>query len=237
MYSEHRRRSRELKREHPSTLAKAWWHCGRHSTVAERLVDGVVHGVGMATAIALGTLIIVFEVLNSATSLPPLIVYLGSLMVVLTVSLAYNILPISPVKRVLARFDQAAIFLLIAGTYTPFLAVLGGTPGSTLLTVIVWGASIAGIALKLIVPERFGRSALILYLGIGWSGVFVFGSLTATLPPASLWLIVAGGLAYSFGIVFHVWEKLKFQSALWHTFVVAGATLHLVAILVMTLSR
>ena len=100
----------------------------------------------------------------------------------LSVSLAYNLVPISPVKRVLARFDQAAIFLFIAGTYTPFLAVMGNTHGGTLLGVLVWGASLVGIALKLIVPHRFGRLAVLLYLAIGWSGVLVFGTLAATLP-------------------------------------------------------
>ena len=86
-------------------------------------------------------------------------------------------------------------------------------------------------------PHRFGRMAIVLYLAIGWSGVLVFGSMAHSLPAASLWLVLAGGIAYSAGIVFHLWEKLKFQNALWHTFVVAGATLHLVAILVMTISR
>ncbi len=218
-------------------MARTWWHRSRHSTLAERIVDGIVHGVGLATALALGTLIIIVQALQGAHELPPLIVYLASLVIVLSISLAYNVIPVSPVTRVLARLDQAAIFLFIAGTYTPFLAALGGTPVATTLTAVVWGASLVGVALKLIAPHRFGRSAILLYLGIGWSGIFVFGSLAATLPPASLWLTVAGGLAYSFGIIFNLWERLKFQSALWHLFVVAGATLHLVAILVMTLSR
>jgi hemolysin III len=216
---------------------RTWWHKGQHPTLGELIADGVVHGVGILTAIIIGTLILVFATLQAAPYLPALVVYLGSLFVVMTVSLAYNLVPISPMKRVLARLDQAAIFLFIAGTYTPFLAALGGAPGAGLVTALVWGASLTGIALKLIVPEKFGRLAILLYLGIGWSGIFVFGSLAASLPAATLWLTLAGGIVYSLGIVFHLWEKLRFQNALWHTFVVAGATLHLVAILVMTLSR
>jgi hemolysin III len=131
----------------------------------------------------------------------------------------------------LARFDQAAIFLFIAGTYTPFLAVLGGTTTGIVMTTFVWGASLVGIALKLIVPERFGRLAILLYLGIGWSGVFVYQSLAQTLPATTMWLLLAGGITYSCGIIFHLWEKLKFQNALWHVFVVAGASLHLWAVL------
>ena len=215
-------------------IERTWWHKGRAPTLAELVADCIVHGVGIATAIAIGTLIIVFAALQAAPELPALALYVGTLVVVLSVSLAYNLVPISPVKRVLARFDQAAIFLFIAGTYTPFLAVMGST-GGLLLGIVVWGASLVGIALKLIVPHRFGRLAVLLYLGIGWSGVLVFGSLAAVLPPATLWLTVAGGIVYSLGVIFHLWEKLSFQNALWHTFVVAGATLHLVAILVMVL--
>ena len=221
----------------PAALTRTWWHKGKNGTLGEIIVDGIVHGIGLVTAAAIGTLILVFAALRSAPELPALVVYLGSLVVVLTISLAFNIAPISPVKRVLARFDQAAIFLFIAGTYTPFLAALEPAPKADLLLAAVWGASLVGIALKLIVPQRFGRLAILLYLGIGWSGVTIFGNLAATLPAATLWLTVAGGVAYSAGIVFHLWDRLKFQSALWHLFVVAGATLHLVALLVMLLSR
>ena len=100
---------------------------------------------------------------------------------------------------------------------------MGGTRDGQLLTALVWGAAIIGIALKLIVPQRFGRLAILLYLAIGWSGVLVFQTLAAALPPASLWLLVAGGITYSAGIGFHLWDKLKFQNVLWHVFVVAGS--------------
>ena len=216
-------------------LERTWWHKGRSATIAELIADGIVHGVGLATSIAIGTLIIVFAAIQAAPELPALALYVGTLVVVLSVSLAYNLVPISPVKQVLARFDQAAIFLFIAGTYTPFLAVMGNTHGGTLLGILVWGASLVGIALKLIVPHRFGRLAVLLYLAIGWSGVLVFGTLAAALPAPTLWLTVAGGVVYSLGIIFLLWDRLMSNNALWHTFVVAGATLHLVAILVMVL--
>lgn len=145
--------------------------------------------------------------------------------------MAYNMWPVSPVKMHLARFDQAAIFLFIAGTYTPFLAIIGGTTTGMLMTAFVWGASLIGIGLKLIVPERFGRLAIALYLAIGWSGLLVFQSLAETLPASTLWLLVAGGATYSFGVIFHLWEKLKFQNVLWHIFVVAGASLHMWAVI------
>ncbi len=211
---------------------KTWWNRVRPLSLAELVADGIVHGIGIVTAIAAGSVLLTFAALWTAPrEFPALVVYIGSLLAVLTVSLAFNLWPVSPVKRALARIDQAAIFLFIAGTYTPFLAVLGGTPAADLLGVLVWGAAIVGIALKLLVPERFGRLAIVLYLGIGWSGVLAFQTLAATLPPATIWLLIGGGVAYSAGIVFHLWDRLRFQTVLWHAFVVVGASLHLMATL------
>ncbi|MEO9228171.1 MAG: hemolysin III family protein, partial [Devosia sp.] len=139
--------------------------------------------------------------------------------------------PVTPIKKFLARLDQAAIFLLIAGTYTPVLALMSGTSLGTIMMTAVWGASLIGVALKLVLPHRFGRLALVLYAGIGWSGILVFQSLAARVPPSTLWLLLAGGVAYSAGIIFHVWERLNFHNVLWHCFVVLGASLHLWAIL------
>jgi hemolysin III len=218
---------------------RPWWHKPRPFSVAELVADGIVHGIGITFAISLGTVLVVFAAIGTARpELPAIIVYLVSLLTVLGVSLAFNLAPVSAFKKLMARLDQAAIFLFIAGTYTPFLAILGGTRDGQLLTVLVWGAALIGIALKLIVPEKFGRLALVLYLAIGWSGVLVFQSLASALPPVSLWLVVAGGVTYSAGIIFHLWERLKFQNVLWHVFVVAGSILHLWAIFdCMVLSR
>ena len=210
---------------------RPWWHPRRAFSLGELIADGVVHGIGLVFAVGLGTVLIVFAAIGTARAeLPAIIIYLTTLLTVLGVSLAFNIAPVSGFKKLMARLDQAAIFLFIAGTYTPFLAVLGGTPAGKMLTIVVWGAALIGIALKLIVPQRFGRLAILLYLGIGWSGVLVFQTLATMLPPVSLWLVVAGGLAYSAGIIFHLWERLKFQNVLWHIFVVVGSICHLWAI-------
>jgi hemolysin III len=216
--------------ERPSRTL-VWGNRLRPLSLAELIADGVVHGVGIAFALSLGTLLVVFAATGPArTELPAIILYLASLLAVLGISLTFNLAPVSRFKEAMARLDQAAIFLFIAGTYTPLLAVVGGSAVAQLLMVAVWGAALVGIALKLIVPEKFGRLALLLYLGIGWSGVLVFQSLAATLPPVTLWLLLAGGITYSAGIVFHLWERLKFHNVLWHAFVVAGAMLHLWAI-------
>lgn len=222
----------------PQLKRRTWWHRGEPYSRAELVLDAVVHAIGLVIASGLGgALLTAAGIATAPTELPMIAVYVVSLVVVLTVSLAFNMAPVAPIKQVLARLDQAAIFLLIAGTYTPLLALVSGTLGSIMLAV-VWGGALIGIALKLIVPQHFGRLALVLYLGIGWSGVVVFQSLAAALPMSTLWLLLAGGVAYSSGIVFHVWERLRFHNVLWHCFVVTGATLHLWAVLdVMVLKR
>jgi len=211
----------------------SWWSREqRPFTVAELVVDGAVHILGLVVAVAAGSILLTLTLLHTAPeAFPALLVYVSTLIVVLGVSLAYNLWPVSPIKRHLARLDQAAIFLFIAGSYTPFLAVIGGTPVGTVMMSLVWGASLVGVALKLIMPQRFGRLAIVLYLAIGWSGVLVFQSLAAVLPATTLWLLLAGGVTYSAGIIFHLWEKLRFQNALWHVCVVAGASLHLWAVI------
>lgn len=215
------------------TRRYSWWSREhRPFTLGELVADGIVHVVGLILAAAAGAFLLIYAVQHTAQEeFPALIVYVGTLIAVLGVSLAYNLWPVSPVKRLLARLDQAAIFLFIAGTYTPFLAILGATATAMLMTTVVWGAALIGVALKLIVPQRFGRSAILLYLGIGWSGVIVFRSLASALPASTLWLILAGGIVYSLGIIFHLWERLKFQNAVWHGFVVVGASLHLWAVI------
>lgn len=211
----------------------SWWSREhRPFTWGELVADGIVHVVGLVLAGVASAYLLIYAIQHTAQEeLPALIVYVGTLNAVLGVSLAYNLWPVSPVKRLLARLDQAAIFLFIAGTYTPFLAVIGATPTGMMLTTLVWGAALVGVALKLIVPQRFGRLAILLYLGIGWSGVIVFRSLAGALPASTLWLLLAGGIVYSLGIIFHLWEKLKFQNAVWHGFVVVGASLHLWAVI------
>lgn len=218
---------------------RTWWHKSRVLSQAEKVADGIVHGAGLVLALVAGSSLLTIALIKTAPEqFPALAIYVGTLITVFSVSMAFNLWPRTAVKRLLARFDQAAIFLFIAGSYTPFLSLVWQKPLGLGLAVFVWGAALVGVALKLIVPHRFGRWALVLYLGIGWSGVLIFKEMAETLPPASLWLLVAGGLAYSFGIVFHLWEKLKFYTALWHLFVVIGASLHLIAIFdVLVISR
>ncbi len=198
---------------------------------AELWADGIVHAVGIVLAITAGSALLALSAMRVAPAeYVAVVFYVASLLTVLSVSCAYNLWPVSAVKAVLRRFDHAAIYLLIAGTYTPFLAQLDGMSAAAML-VFVWVAATLGIAAKLFLPGRFDRLAILFYLAIGWSGVVIAGDLSAILPASTVWLTIAGGVAYSTGVLFFIWRSLRFQSAIWHGFVVSGSALHLAAMM------
>lgn len=190
---------------------------------AELWADGVVHVLGIALGFCAVTALIV-QVLAVAPlpDLVPVAIYSSALMAVLIVSAVYNMWPASPVKWLIRRFDHSAIYILIAGTYTPFLMRLGESAVAHILLVVVWIASGAGVLLKVALPGRFDRLSIALYILIGWSGVLAWDSI-AQLPSIALWLILAGGLLYTLGVIFHVWQALPFQNAIWHAFVLVAS--------------
>lgn len=199
----------------------------------EKIADGIVHAVGIVLAVAVGSTMLALAAAHTEPAeYIAAIFYVVSLLTVLSVSLAYNLWPVSsPAKWVLRRFDHSAIYLLIAATYTPFLAQLDGTPLAGWMIGLVWTAAVLGMAIKIFLPGRFDRLAVIFYLAMGWSGVVLLGPLVATLSTATLVLIVAGGVVYSLGVIFFAWNGLRYHAALWHAFVVVGASLHLAAML------
>jgi len=161
----------------------------------------------------------------------PILVYVIGLVTMLAFSAAYNLWPVSPVKWVLRRFDHSAIYLLIAGTYTPFLGQMKNALASAGLGIGVWLSAAVGMALKLALPGRFDRLAVILCLLLGWSGVIAYDSLASAIPSSSLWLLAIGGILYSLGTLFHVWRRLRFHNAIWHGFVLLAASCHYSAVL------
>ena len=159
------------------------------------------------------------------------LVYVVGLLAMLAFSAAYNMWPITPTKWILRRFDHSAIYLLIAGTYTPFLALMKSSLLSAGLGIGVWVSALVGMVLKLALPGRFDRFAIVLYLLLGWSGVIAYESMTSALPGPGLWLLAIGGILYSIGTLFHVWQTLRFQNAIWHAFVLLAASCHYSAVL------
>jgi hemolysin III len=197
----------------------------------EIVVDGIVHGLGVVSGLAAVVVLVALAAGKLAPwELTSVLAYGGALLAMLIASALYNLWPVSPVKWILRRFDHSAIYLLIAGTYTPFISQMRVGVESIVLLVGVWATALVGTALKLRFPGRFDRLSVVLYLAIGWSGVMAYEALTA-LPDSTLRLLAAGGVLYTVGVVFHAWRSLRFQNAIWHAFVLAAAGCHYGALL------
>jgi hemolysin III len=201
-------------------------------SAAEKFVDGCVHFVGIGAAIAgVVALFIVAIGSVSAVSIASLVIYSLGLVSVLSFSAAYNLVGISPLKGFLRRFDHASIYLKIACTYTPFLLVkLHGWEGPGLLSAI-WAVALFGITAKLLFPGHLKRTSYVLYLALGWCAVLIFPPLLTSLSHETLLLLAAGGVFYTVGVIFHLWEKLRYQNAIWHVFVLLGAGCHYAAVM------
>ena len=199
---------------------------------AELIADGVVHIVGICFGLVAATVLIVLaSIYAGALDIVASSIYVFGLLAMLGLSATYNLWPVSRAKWVLRRFDHSAIYVLIAATYTPFIMALKENYLAIALLIGVWCAAIGGVVLKLALPGRYDRLAVGLYLALGWSGVMLYDAVVKAVPPLSLWLVVAGGVLYNLGVIFHAWQRLRFQNAIWHGFVLLGAACHYTAIL------
>ncbi|MCW6508073.1 PAQR family membrane homeostasis protein TrhA [Lichenifustis flavocetrariae] len=194
-------------------------------SVSEMRADAVVHAMGLAFAVVALVLFMGMPPVSPAETMA-VTVYLAALVSSLAMSALYNLWPVSRGKWILRRFDHSAIYLLIAGTYTPFMTRLG----TWWLLWTVWAVAALGIALKLLLAGRLDGVSIVLYLALGWSGVVLCNDLFASFSSISLWLIGIGGLVYSVGVIFHLWERLPFQNAIWHVFVLTAAMVHFGAV-------
>ncbi len=199
--------------------------------LAEEIASSLTHGLGIVLSIAgLATLVAVAALGGDGWTLAAGIVYGTTLILLFTASTLYHSIPNAGAKPVLRVLDHAAIFLLIAGTYTPFaLVTLRGPWGYTLFAV-VWTLAVIGIALEL----RRVRNRLVmvaLYLGMGWVGIIAIGPLLERLSSGGLWLLFGGGVCYTLGVPFYLWRRLPYNHALWHVFVLAGSVLQFLAVL------
>jgi hemolysin III len=190
----------------------------------------VIHALGITLGLGAASTLIILT--SHSTSIHPAIiaVYALCLLTMLMFSAAYNLWPVSPRKWLLRRFDQSAIYLLIAASYTPFIAQLNDSLVTSLL-IGIWSSAIVGIAMRLLFPGRFDILSIVLYVVMGWSGIIAYDKANASIPASILAFIAAGGVLYSVGVVFHLWERLRFQNAIWHGFVLLGAACHFTAVL------
>jgi hemolysin III len=196
------------------------------------IADGIVHAIGLTLGLAgAAAIMIVASYSARPATVASMVIYTIGLLSMLGFSAAYNLWPISRAKWILRRFDHSAIYVMIAGTYTPFIAQTNGDVGSMALLIGIWLTTAVGVSLKLLLPGRLDRLAIVVYLLLGWSGLLVYEPIVAAIPNLSVWLLAAGGGLYSTGVIFHAWRSLRFQSAIWHGFVLAGAGCHYSAVL------
>ncbi len=205
----------------------------RAQTRGEELANALSHGAGFLGALAAIPILVVNAVQRGgAADVVGGTVFGATMALLYLASAAYHLVPQeSTTKGWLRRVDHSAIYLLIAGTYTPFtLGVLGGPWGWSLFGV-VWGLALVGVALNLAAGVRWPRMSTLVYLAMGWLIVIAIGPLLERVPGTGISLLVAGGLAYTGGVVFYSAPRLPFAHFVWHLFVLAGTTLHFFAVL------
>src|SRR4051794_36717894 len=183
----------------------------------EIVADGAVHATGVVLGLV-GSVLLVLWAANSAETveLAAVFVYVAALLAMLGFSAAYNMWPVSPTKWILRRFDHSAIYVMIAGTYTPLLLQMKASIATVALLIGVWATALVGAALKLAFPGRLDRLSIALYLALGWSVVAVYDSVLPALPSSALILLAIGGLLYFGGVVLHVLSRLRLPDAISH---------------------
>jgi len=204
----------------------------REQSQAEETANSISHGIGLIAAL-IGTPFLIIRAIQygDAGFIVGTCIFSMTIIFLYLASTLYHALPIGKAKRVFRIIEHSAIFLLIAGTYTPFtLGVLGGAWGWTLFGV-VWGLALVGVVLKSFNMNIHPVISTGLYLLMGWIIVIAVDPLLARVPTASLFLLVAGGLSYTFGVVFFATDsRLQFGHLIWHLFVIVGTVCHYLAV-------
>ncbi|WP_070970269.1 PAQR family membrane homeostasis protein TrhA [Vibrio sonorensis] len=201
-------------------------------SVKEEVANVITHGAGLVFGI-IGLVLLLIKALNhnaDALTVTSVSIYGASMIVLFLASTLYHAIPYKSAKKALKTFDHCAIYLLIAGSYTPFLLVSLRTPLAVGLMIVIWVIALIGIILKLAFVYRFKKLSLVTYLMMGWLSLVVVYQLAVTLEVGGLTLLAAGGLVYSLGVVFYLAKKIPFNHAIWHCFVLAGCVCHFLAI-------
>ena len=203
----------------------------RDQSLGEELANSISHGIGFLGAVAVTPIMIMKAIPKGAMAITACSIFGSTMILLYLASTLYHAFPQSKTKRVFNIFDHAAIFLLIAGTYTPLtLIVLNGAWGWSLFS-IVWVLAIGGVLLKSIAGANSSKLSTALYLGMGWLAVLAIQPLWTNMPAWGLVWLLAGGAMYSFGVFFFVAHHVHYSHFIWHLFVLAGTACHVVAVI------
>lgn len=205
---------------------------GAAYTPGEELANALTHGIGIALSVAgLAVLVALAGLRGGAWQVTSAAIFGATLVLLYTASTLYHSLRGEQLKRLLRKFDHAAIFLLIAGTYTPFLLVSLRGPWGWSLFGIIWALAVAGVTMKFWFAGRFRVLSTLLYLAMGWLVVIALRPMLRAVPATGLWLLLAGGLSYTLGTAFYVSRRLPYHHAIWHLFVLGGSVCHFFAVM------
>jgi hemolysin III len=204
-------------------------------TLGERVADGTIHIIGVAASlVALGALIAIGIEADMGLWVLALTIYGIALVATFGCSAGYHLVVRPKVKELFRRLDHAAIFLMIASTYTPFVLIKMDNAWGLGLLAVVWTMAAIGIAIKLLAPRFLDGLSTALYLVQGWAVLAAWEPLRTALPGGVLALLMIGGGLYTIGVVFHLWNRLPYQNAIWHGFVLSAATCHYAAVIGVT---
>ena len=201
-------------------------------SLAEEIANSISHGIGCIFGIVGLVLLLTqaVEMRADVTAITSYSLYGGSMILLFLASTLYHAIPHQKAKPWLKKFDHCAIYLLIAGTYTPFLMVGLKSPLAQGLMVVIWSLALLGIIFKLTIAHRFKVLSLVTYLSMGWLSLVVIYQLATRLSAGGVWLLAAGGIVYSLGVIFYVSRRIPYNHAIWHGFVLGGSVLHFCAI-------
>ncbi len=201
-------------------------------TLGEEIAHAVTHGIGVLLSIAGLAVLVAFAArYGDAWHVVSSSIYGATLILLYSASTLYHSIPSPAAKQIFRHLDHAAIFLLIAGTYTPFALVSLRGPWGWSLFGVIWGLAIAGVIAETATRMRYPKLSLILYITMGWLVVIAAGPMIDAVETGGLVLLVLGGLAYTLGAIFYAWERLAYNHAIWHLFVLAGSVFHFFSIL------
>ena len=207
------------------------WMPISQQSVGEEIANSVSHGVGFLAVLAVTPLLVLAAIPHGAASIVGVSIFAATMAVLYFTSTLYHALPKSRAKRVFRVIDHGAIFLLIAGTYTPFtLGILRGAWGWALFGT-VWGLALAGIIFKIVGGLKYPITSTVIYVAMGWLVVAAIQPLWERMPHAGLWWLVAGGVAYTGGVVFYAMKRVRYGHFLWHLCVLTGTTCHFFAVI------
>ena len=197
----------------------------------EEIANALTHGVGALASAAAGAVLVTLATAGTRLQLISAVVFCSSLLLLYTASTLYHAIPSPAAKRALKVCDHCAIYMLIAGTYTPFALIgLRGAVGWWLFGVS-WGLAALGVTFKLFFTGRFKLFSTLVYIGMGWMAVFAIRPMLDRIPLAAMVWLLAGGVAYTAGTIFYHNQKLRYSHAVWHLFVLAGSACHFIAVI------